>query len=134
MKMKKIVLFLTLICSVFLLNAQETSPVKVDSTQMAKIVFEKTVHDYGTLAKGGDGTSVFKFTNKGKVPLQLANVKASCGCTTPSWSKEPIAPGKTGEITVKYNTNIAGSFTKSITVTSNATTPNVYLQIKGEVK
>ncbi len=132
--MKRIILLLTLICSVSLLNAQETaSPVKVDTSQMAKIVFEKTVHDYGTIAKGSDGICIFKFENKGKTPLVLSNVRASCGCTTPSWPKEPINPGKSGEISVKYNTT-PGKFMKSITVMSNAVNSNVVLQIKGEVK
>ena len=93
--MKKFIILITLIGSVFGLNAQETNPVKVGTSQMAKIVFEKTVHNYGTMAKGSDGICTFKFTNKGKVPLQLSTVKAACGCTTPTWPKEPIVPGKT---------------------------------------
>ena len=131
--MKKFIIFVTLIGSVFGLNAQETNSAKVDTNQMAKIVFEKTVHNYGTMAKGSDGTCTFKFMNKGKAPLQLSAVKASCGCTTPTWPKEPIAPGKTGEITVKYNTNIPGPFNKTITVSSNTVNPTIVLQIKGEV-
>lgn len=131
--MKKIALLLTLICSVCALNAQEASPAKVDTSHLARIEFASTVHDYGTIAKGSEGTCVFTFENKGKVPLILSNVKASCGCTTPSWPKEPVNPGKSGEITVKYNTNTPGKFSKSITVNSNSANPSVVLIIKGEV-
>jgi len=132
--MKKIILLITLLGCVIALNAQETSTAKVDTSQMAKIVFDKTVYEYGTIAKGSEGTCIFKFSNRGKVPLLLSTVKAGCGCTTPSWSKEPIAPGKTGEISVKYNTSLLGPFSKSITVNSNSVTPAVVLIIKGEVK
>jgi hypothetical protein len=97
------------------------------------IVFEKTVHDYGTIAQGADGNCEFKFTNKGKTPLILSNVRASCGCTVPEWPKEPIEPGKEGVIKVKYNTNSPGSFNKSITVNSNAVNATVMLKIKGNV-
>ena len=132
--MKKILLFLTLFGCVTAINAQDKSQSKIDTSQMAKIVFEKTVYDYGFIVRGGNGMCMFKFSNKGKVPLILSAVKASCGCTTPTWSNEPIAPGKTGEITVKYNTNLPGTFSKYITVSSNATVPTMTLQIKGEVK
>ncbi len=101
----------------------------------AKIVFDKTVHDYGTF-KEADGvqTTTFKFTNKGDVPLVLTNVRASCGCTTPKWTREPVAPNSTGEIQVTYNPqNRPGSFNKSVTVSSNAETATVILQIKGTV-
>ena len=107
---------------------QTTQPTTQDS-----IKFEKIVHDYGTIAQGADGNSEFKFTNKGKSPLILSNVKASCGCTVPEWPKEPIAPGQTGSIKVKYNTATVGAFNKSITVNSNALNNTVMLQIKGNV-
>ena len=97
------------------------------------IRFEKTIHDYGTLAFGGDGNCEFKFTNPAKLPLILSNVQASCGCTIADWPKEPILPGKSGSIKVKYNTNIPGAFTKSVTVSSNAINPTVILIIKGNV-
>ena len=108
--------------------AQTTQPTTQDS-----IVFVKTVHDYGTIVQGSDGGCEFTFTNKGKLPLVLSNVRASCGCTVPSWPKEPIAPGKSGSIKVMYNTNLPGSFNKSITVNSNALNNTVMLQIKGNV-
>lgn len=97
------------------------------------INFAGTVHDYGTIVQGGDGSCEFKFTNGGKTPLILNNVRASCGCTAPSWTKEPVQPGKEGVIKVVYNTTSTGAFNKSITVNSNAKNSEVHLQIKGNV-
>ena len=125
---KSIILLFVLTISVAGLFAQSNQTSTQDS-----IVFEKIVHDYGTIVQGGDGNSEFRFTNKGKTPLILSNVTASCGCTVPEWPKEPIAPGKTESIKVKYNTNTVGVFNKSITVKSNAINTTVVLQIKGNV-
>ena len=97
------------------------------------IVFNQTVYDYGTIAQGSDGLCEFTFTNKGTKPLTLTNVRAACGCTTPEWPREPIMPGKTGTIKVKYNTHSLGSFFKTITVNSNAVNSRVILRIKGSV-
>jgi hypothetical protein len=102
-----------------------------DSTLVIK--FEKTVHDYGTIEQGSDGSFEFKFTNEGKTPLILNNVRSSCGCTVPSWTREPIQPGSGGSIKVVYNTASIGSFSKSVTVNSNAVNSSVLLQIKGNV-
>ncbi|MHB8136100.1 MAG: DUF1573 domain-containing protein, partial [Anaerolineaceae bacterium] len=110
-------------------QANQTVPAKTEES----IVFEKIVHDYGTIAQGADGNCEFKFTNTAKTPLILSNVKASCGCTVPEWPKEPIAPGKSSSIKVKYNTATVGAFNKSITVSSNALNGTVMLQIKGNV-
>ena len=127
--MKKITLTIcVLIFGVFGLFAQTS----VTSTQDS-IVFDKTVHDYGTIIQGGNGNCEFDFTNKGKTPLMLNNVRSSCGCTVPEWPRKPIEPGKTGIIKVKYNTSKFGGFTKSITVTSNAKNSIVILKIKGNV-
>ncbi len=127
--MKKLILSLAVIGFFsFSLYAQETANSKNDS-----IIFDKAIHDYGTIEKGSDGTSVFTFTNKGQKPLVLSNVRASCGCTVPEWPRQPVAPGETGEIKVKYNTNITGNFNKSITVNSNAANAMVMLRVRGSV-
>jgi hypothetical protein len=105
----------------------------VQAAAQDSIVFEKLVHDYGTITKGADGETEFKFTNKGDKPLILSNVRSSCGCTVPSWTKEPVEPGKTGTIKVKYDTRRVGAFSKSITVSSNAVNSRVVLRIKGNV-
>ncbi|MBA4134824.1 MAG: hypothetical protein C0525_08870 [Flavobacterium sp.] len=92
--------------------------------------------DYGKVTKEEDsGLRVFEFTNTGNQPLLIKDVKSSCGCTVPSFSKDPIMPGKTGKIEVKYNMN-PGPIRKTITVESNAVNVDegrIALKIKGEV-
>lgn len=100
----------------------------------AKIEFKSETIDYGEIAKDSDGIRVFEFTNTGTVPLVISDVKSSCGCTIPKKPEEPIMPGKTGEIQVKYDTRRVGPIRKAITVTSNADTPTKVLKIKGTVK
>ena len=85
-----------------------------------EISFEKEIHDFGTFEQNGNGTYEFKFTNSGDAPLIISNSKGSCGCTVPVWPKEPIAPGESNVIKVKYDTKRIGAFNKSITITSNA--------------
>lgn len=114
--------------------AQNTQTVQADTTAKATIVFEKLEHDFGDLKSNENAECVFKFENKGTLPLVLSRVAASCGCTTPSWTKEPILPGKTGEIKVRYDTSRMGMFSKTITVISNAETSSVLLRINGTVK
>lgn len=101
----------------------------------ANIVFEKQTHDFGSfLESAGVQTTSFKFKNDGDAPLVLSNVRASCGCTTPKWTREPVPPGGSGEIQVSYNPkNRPGSFNKSVTVTSNAAVKTVVLRITGQV-
>lgn len=99
-----------------------------------KIVFVEENHNFGDIPEGPQVSHNFKFKNEGKEPLILSNVKASCGCTVPTWPKEPILPGKEGVITATYNTQgRPGPFTKTITVTSNAVENNKIIYIKGEV-
>ena len=100
----------------------------------AKIVFDQTEHNFGSF-KESDGvqSTTFKFKNEGAVPLVLNNVRPSCGCTTPKWSREPIAPGASGEIQVNYDPrNRPGSFTKTIAVQTNAENSTVVLRITGQ--
>ena len=127
--MRSLLVSLIVIASVLQLNAQS---VEAGSTQDS-IVFNKLIHDYGTIEKGSDGTCEFLFTNKGNAPLVINNVRASCGCTVPKWPREPIPPGEKGVITIRYNTNIRGSFNKSISVYSNAVNNTVRLMVKGKV-
>jgi hypothetical protein len=123
--MKKLVLFLFVGLLGFSLTAQEVA---------AKIEFKTETVDYGEITKGADGIRVFEFTNTGKAPLIISDVRSSCGCTIPKKPDAPIMPGKTGEIQVKYDTNRVGPIRKAITVISNADTPTKVLKIKGEVK
>ncbi len=100
----------------------------------AKIEFKKETHDYGTVKYGGDGSCTFDFTNTGDAPLIISNAKGSCGCTVPTWPREPLAPGATAQITVKYDTKRPGAIAKSVTITSNAINePTKVIRIKGIV-
>ena len=97
------------------------------------IKFKSEVHDFGNLQEGDAAEAEFTFTNTGKKPLIIQNVQPGCGCTTPFWSKDPVAPGKTGVIKAAYGTKgRVGSFNKNITVTSSAGTNVIY--IKGTVE
>ena len=98
-----------------------------------EMAFQTLSHDYGSIVYGADGTYKFVFTNNAKKPLVITNVKSSCGCTVPSWPKEPIQPGEKGSITVKYNTKIPGTFNKSVQVFSTAENSPVKLSIRGKV-
>lgn len=99
------------------------------------LVVDKEVHDYGTIENGGDGVCVFTITNTGNAPLIISNCKGSCGCTVPTWPREPIAPGATTEISVKYDTKRPGPINKTVTITSNAVNqPRKVVRIKGTVK
>ena len=95
--------------------------------------FEETVYDFGTIDQGTNVEHRFTFTNTGDAPLVIVDAKSSCGCTVPEKPKDPIAPGKNGQIKVKYDTNRVGPIRKTVTVYSNATEPIKALKIKGEV-
>lgn len=132
--MKKLTISLFIICiSTFSVMAQEEINSNQDTQDMPEIYFENTTHNYGSIDYDSDGSCKFIFKNTGNEPLLLTNVRASCGCTTPTWPKEPIKKGDTGTIIVKYNTKITGAFTKSIRVSSNAKTSLVTLKITGTV-
>jgi hypothetical protein len=126
--MKKSILFFILAAPFFHFHAegQESKPV---------ISFTQKVFDFGTFPESsGSVAHDFLFTNTGKVPLILNDVKASCGCTTPEWTKEPVLPGKSGKIRVTFNPkNRPGSFSKTIQVNSNADLPVVTLAVEGVV-
>ena len=99
------------------------------------ISFDKTTFDYGNVKAGADGHRFFVVKNTGDKPLIISKVQASCGCTTPEWSQDPIMPGKTAQIKVGYNTTLVGPFTKIIEVYSNdpANSRSV-INIKGTIE
>ena len=104
---------------------------KVDGVGM---VFENETIDYGTIEQNADGKREFVLTNNGNKPLIISNAVGSCGCTVPTFPKEPIMPGQKAVIGVKYDTNRVGAFTKNVTITSNATVnPSKVLTIKGTI-
>ena len=107
----------------------------VASAQQAEMTFAKDRHDFGKVNEtDGEAKTVFTFTNTGNVPLIIQDVQASCDCTTPDWTQEPVMPGKQGTVTVVYDTKgRPGVFDKSINVYNNGKTPFVTLRITGEV-
>lgn len=128
--MKKVVFSLLFM---FIAVAMNTTNAQVESG--AKIDFIKETHDYGTVKFGADGSCTFEFKNVGNAPLIISNAKGSCGCTVPSWPKDPIAPGAKGSIKVQYDTKRPGPINKSVTITSNAVNggEGTVIRIKGNV-
>jgi len=144
MKRISFILFLALGLS-FSLTAQAVdAPVAVDTTveveeaapatDGAQMVFTETTLDFGTIEQGSDPYRFFNFTNPGNTPLVITNAKGSCGCTVPTYPKEPILPGHDGEIKVRYDTNRVGPFTKRVTLTTNVGDEPIVLTIKGKVE
>lgn len=120
----------------FVMAQSDKKVVTVATDAQPKAVFEKIEHDFGNIKEGTQATVDFSFKNTGKAPLVLTSVQASCGCTTPTWTREPIAPGATGKITAVYNSSgRPGNFTKMITVKHNGGGEDgtTYLTIKGVV-
>lgn len=95
--------------------------------------WDEQVYDFGKVAKGVPVTHEFQFTNNGNAVLLIADVKPSCGCTTPEWTRTPIQAGETGFIKATYNAAAIGAFNKTITITSNTGAP-ITLTIKGVVE
>ena len=101
--------------------------------QDGALKWNESTHDFGDVIQGDKTEFVFTFENTSEVPISLSNVKASCGCTTPQWTKEEVAPGKKGEITVSYNSNRVGAFNKSVRVWTDTIAPPAVIYIKGMV-
>ena len=138
--MKKILMLaLVGILGVTTANAQTTkkakTTAKVETTQVqgAQINFKSETIDYGTIEKNSDGVRNFVFTNTGNTPLIITSAQGSCGCTVPTYPREPIAPGAKGTISVKYSTDRVGAFSKTVTLTTNSASANTVLTIKGNV-
>lgn len=129
--MKKIFSLATmLLLFVSLAVAQEAEQ---NETGGPVMTFETTEIDYGTIEQGADPYRVFKFTNTGTDPLIIEGAKGSCGCTVPTYPTDPIAPGESGEIKVRYDTKRVGPFTKTVRLTTNESVTTRTLRIKGEV-
>ncbi len=141
--MRKTLLILSLMAASMSMQATEPqkTTVNVTTTQTekrAEIKFETLNHDFGTFSANDPVVKcVFKFTNVGDAPLIINQAIASCGCTVPTYTKEPVKPGESGQIEVTYNGKgkFPGRFTKNITVRTNGKeTATVRLTITGEMK
>ena|SRR2546428_7279571 len=106
----------------------------IDPSQLTRINFTEDHHDFGKVTDGEMVSYSYKFKNTGDKPLIISNVRASCGCTTPNWAKDPIAPGQEGNIDVKFNSvGRVGMQEKLITVTANTNPAQTELHLFGEV-
>lgn len=122
--MKKFFSFFVAVCAISFAVAQSGPVMQLSSTEV----------DYGTIDKGGDPLRIVKFKNTGTEPLVVKSAKGSCGCTVPSYPQNPIMPGETSQIEIRYDTNRVGPFTKTVTLTTNENTETRIITIKGTVK
>ena len=128
--------FISFILILFAVAAvAQDQPVFEEPVNGPKIVFAEASFDFGDIEQGDIVEHVFKFENTGNQPLILSNVMTTCGCTAPSWPREPIAPGESSEILVKFNSRgKIGIQNKVITVVSNATNQRAQIKIVSNVK
>jgi hypothetical protein len=115
-------------------NASDPQKPATSPETATTMSFEKEMHDFGSVKEGEKVTHVFKFKNTGDKPLIISDAKGSCGCTVPSYPVEPIAPGKSGEIKVSFDSaNKKGSETKYVTINANTIPAETRLTIKANV-
>jgi|SRR5690554_3077019 len=114
-------------------NVEKTAEVQANSGKFPVMSFESTTHDFGTIEQGTHVEHVFKFTNTGDAPLVISSAKGSCGCTVPQYPKEPINPGETGELTVKFNGSGQNQRNNSVTLTTNTEKGSERLTVKAFV-
>jgi len=145
--MKKGILILAGVFAISLVSCKDNAAnkVKEENVEIAAerdatagdfpvMAFEEAEHDFGTINEGDVVEHTFKFTNTGKAPLVIVSAKGSCGCTVPTWPKDPIAPGAKGEMLVKFNsTGKPNQQTKQVTITANTEAGTEKLKIKAQV-
>ena len=146
--MKKVIVLSILSLSLMTISCDENAAKKIKSENLelakerdneikvggAKIKFEKTEHDFGTINEGEIVETVFSFKNSGKSELIITSAKGSCGCTVPEWPKEPIMPGEEGQIRVKFNSDKKPNLQqKTITLVTNTEQGKEILKIKAQV-
>ena len=146
--MKKVFLGLSALCLVAFTSCKEdaTSKIKAENVAVAAerdatvgdfavLTFDKEEHDFGEIEAGTPVETVFTYTNTGKTPLVISDIKSTCGCTVPKdWSKEPLAPGASEKFSVKYNGKGKNNVSKTITVTANTEKGKETVKIKAFVK
>ena len=146
--MKKIILLFVLSVGMFMNSCNENAAAKINKEKLEiakerdteirlrapEFKFDKVIHDFGVIDEGDVVETVFKFVNSGKSELIIASAKGSCGCTVPEWPKEPIMPGESGEIKVKFNSSRKPNLQqKKITLVTNTDTGSEILTIKAQV-
>jgi hypothetical protein len=128
--MKRIIFIVALVMVAQVTFGQAASAPNAD---VAVASVDNPVHDFGKIKQNVPVTHEFTFVNKGKVPMIITNAQPSCGCTVPSWTKEPIPPGGSGSVKATFNAVAVGTFDKSVTVTANVEGGVIMLRIRGEV-
>ena len=134
--MKKLIsaIAMMLLAATFTFAQDQSAPADVAPVGSGPAIsFEVTELDYGVIEQDSDPYRFFNITNTGDEPLIIIKAKGSCGCTVPKPPQEPILPGETSQIEVRYDTKRLGKFTKTVTLTSNAPDSPHILRIKGEV-
>ncbi len=146
--MKKILTVLVLSLSLITISCKENAANKINKENLkiakkrdtkiktggARLSFDKTEHDFGVISEGDVVETTFKFTNTGKIELIITSAKGSCGCTVPEWPKQPILPGESGEIKVKFNSSGKPNLQqKNVTLITNTANGKEVIKIKAQV-
>lgn len=145
--MKKGIIALAAVCALAFTSCKDdaSNKVKDENVEMAAsrdanatvfpvMEFEETAFDFGTINRGENVEHTFTFKNTGKAPLVITNATSTCGCTVPTWTKDPIQPGDTGELVVKYNGSGSNAVTKKVTIKSNTEKGSEVVTINAFVK
>nr|WP_321225599.1 DUF1573 domain-containing protein [uncultured Psychroserpens sp.] len=146
--MKKVILAFSALCLVAFTSCKEDATSKINKENVVAaaerdatagdfpvISFTETEHDFGTIVNGTPVETKFNYTNTGKTPLVVSNIKSTCGCTVPSdWNRSPLAPGESAEFTVKFNGKGSNQVQKSITLTTNTEKGSEIVKIKAFVQ
>ena len=146
--MKKISLILLALAILPMNSCKENATEKINQDNVEKaaerdaqtivfptISFDKTLHDFGEIENGTAVETVFSYTNSGRSPLVVTDIKSTCGCTVPQgWSKEPLMPGESSQFSVKFNGKGANKVSKTITLTTNTEKGREQVRITAFVK
>lgn len=146
--MKKILVLLSAVCLVSFTSCKQNAAKKIDAANLSAAAerdaaaskfpvmqFDQTEHDFGDIEKGKPVETTFSYKNTGDAPLVITDIKTSCGCTVPqNWSRDPLAPGESGQFTVRYNASGMNKITKTITVTANTEKGKEVVKITAFVK
>ena len=136
--MRKFLIAISLILGTMTFAVAQNAPVEAPQTEQFVVSgpvmnLDTTVVDYGTIDQHSEPLRLLKFTNTGDEPLVITNARGSCGCTVPTWPKEPVMPGEVSQIEVRYATNRVGPFTKTITLTTNEIGDPKVIKVTGKV-
>jgi len=117
----------------FQMAAQTTPEAMPNPTSKAILTLDSDMVDYGTIDQGSEPLRLAKFKNTGTEPLIISGAKGSCGCTVPNWPKEPIMPGETSQIEIRYDTKRVGAINKTVTVESNDPAGKHVIRVMGTI-